>query len=96
VGKRACAIMRLYVRPLQPYHHDGYYEWRTMPDGRKQPYRVTLKSGEPFAMAGIYTREPMEFATAEKNLPRQLRHPHDHASFNNSAAVAPLQSVVTA
>jgi putative SOS response-associated peptidase YedK len=46
---------------------DGYYEWRTMPDGRKQPYRITLKSGEPFAMAGIYARQPTGFETAEKN-----------------------------
>src|SRR5262245_4998708 len=29
-------------------------------------YRVTLKSGKPFAMAGIQ-REPTTFATAEKN-----------------------------
>jgi putative SOS response-associated peptidase YedK len=41
---------------------DGYYEWRTV-GGRKQPYRITLKSGEPFAMAGIYAREPTEFDT---------------------------------
>jgi putative SOS response-associated peptidase YedK len=42
---------------------DGYYEWRTV-GKHKQPY---LKSGEPFAMAGIYAREPTEFETAEKN-----------------------------
>src|SRR5262249_33028081 len=33
----------------------------------KQPYRITLKTGEPFAMAGIYAREPTGFETAEKN-----------------------------
>src|SRR5215831_2000550 len=45
---------------------DGYYEWRTV--GKiKQPYRITLKTGEPFAMAGIYAREPTEFDTAERN-----------------------------
>jgi len=33
----------------------------------QQPYRITLRTGEPFAMAGIYAREPMEFDTAEKN-----------------------------
>jgi len=45
---------------------DGYYEWRT--DGtRKQPDRITLKSGEPFAMAGIYARAPDGFDTAERN-----------------------------
>jgi putative SOS response-associated peptidase YedK len=45
---------------------DGYYEWRTV-GKHKQPYRITLKTGEPFAMAGIYAREPTEFETAEKN-----------------------------
>jgi putative SOS response-associated peptidase YedK len=46
---------------------DGYYEWKALPSGKKQPYRVTLKTGEPFAMAGIYAREPTEFDTVEKN-----------------------------
>src|SRR5215510_3410836 len=45
---------------------DGYYEWREIA-GRKQPYRITLMTGEPFAMAGIYAREPTGFETAEKN-----------------------------
>jgi putative SOS response-associated peptidase YedK len=45
---------------------DGYYEWKTVVD-RKQPYRITLKTGEPFAMARIYAREPTEFDTPEKN-----------------------------
>jgi putative SOS response-associated peptidase YedK len=45
---------------------DGYYEWRQI-GTRKQPYRITLKTGEPFAMAGIYAREPAGFDTAEKN-----------------------------
>jgi hypothetical protein len=30
---------------------DGYYEWRTV-GKHKQPYRITLKTGEPFAMPG--------------------------------------------
>src|SRR6478735_6727230 len=45
---------------------DNCYEWRQV-GTRKQPYRITLKTGEPFAMAGIYTRKPTEFDTAEKN-----------------------------
>jgi putative SOS response-associated peptidase YedK len=45
---------------------DGYYEWRTI-GKRKQPYGITLKTGEPFAMAGIHGREPTSFETAEKN-----------------------------
>ena len=30
---------------------DGYYEWQKTPVG-KRPYRIILKSGEPFAFAG--------------------------------------------
>jgi putative SOS response-associated peptidase YedK len=44
---------------------DGYYEYRTV-GKQKQPYRITLKTGEPFAMAGIYVREPTTFETVEK------------------------------
>jgi putative SOS response-associated peptidase YedK len=37
---------------------DSFYEWHTDPTtGRKQPYRFVMKSGEPFAMAGIYARD---------------------------------------
>lgn len=32
----------------------GYYEWHTGPGGRKLPYYITLQSGEPIAMAGLY------------------------------------------
>ncbi len=32
---------------------DGYYEWQKTPTG-KRPYRIILKSGEPFAMAGLW------------------------------------------
>ena len=32
---------------------DGYYEWQKTPLG-KRPYRIILKSGEPFAMAGLW------------------------------------------
>lgn len=46
---------------------DSFYEWKTLPNGTKQPYRIMLKSGEPFAMAGIYARgetddKPVTFA----------------------------------
>ena len=33
---------------------DGFYEWSKTEDG--QPYRVTLSTGEPFAMAGVWER----------------------------------------
>ncbi len=33
---------------------DGFYEWRRLPDGTKQPMRIALSSGELFAMAGLW------------------------------------------
>jgi putative SOS response-associated peptidase YedK len=33
---------------------DGFYEWRTDPDGRKRPIHYTLADGEPFAFAGLW------------------------------------------
>jgi putative SOS response-associated peptidase YedK len=33
----------------------GFYEWqRNLPGNRKQPYFITLRSGEPMAMAGLW------------------------------------------
>jgi putative SOS response-associated peptidase YedK len=32
---------------------DGFYEWAKVAGG-KQPYRITMKDGEPFAMAGLW------------------------------------------
>jgi len=45
---------------------DGFYEWQ--PGEKKQPYRITMKDGEPFAMAGLWERwdkgeEPLESFT---------------------------------
>ena len=39
---------------------DGFYEWRTDPDGRKRPVHYTLAAGEPFAFAGLWAswRDP--------------------------------------
>ena len=33
---------------------DGFYEWQKVKDG-KVPYRITLKTEEPFAFAGIWS-----------------------------------------
>ncbi len=33
---------------------DGFYEWEKRPDGGKQPWRVTLEGGIPFAFAGLW------------------------------------------
>ncbi len=34
---------------------DGFYEWRPE-DGRKQPFRIGMKGGLPFAFAGLWER----------------------------------------
>lgn len=34
---------------------DGFYEWR-QEDGRKQPFRIGMKGGLPFAFAGLWER----------------------------------------
>lgn len=33
---------------------DGFYEWKKIGGGEKQPYRITLNGGEPFAFAGLW------------------------------------------
>jgi len=33
---------------------DGFYEWEKLSDGGKQPWRVTLEGGVPFAFAGLW------------------------------------------
>lgn len=33
---------------------DGFYEWRRTKDGKK-PYRIALKTDEPFAFAGLWS-----------------------------------------
>jgi len=33
---------------------DGFYEWRKRSRGPKQPYRIAMKDGSPFAFAGLW------------------------------------------
>lgn len=51
---------------------DGFYEWQKVTGGPKQPWYYRLKSGEPFAFAGLWARwqpkggddgEPVESCT---------------------------------
>lgn len=62
---------------------DGFYEWRRE-EGRKQPYRVCLTDGTPFAMAGLWERwdkepgEPLLSFTILTTEPNELVAPiHD-------------------
>ena len=43
VRKRRCLVVA-----------DGFYEWKTLSTGVKQPFYFTLPSGEPFAFAGLW------------------------------------------
>ncbi|MFN7961933.1 MAG: SOS response-associated peptidase [Thermoanaerobaculia bacterium] len=56
---------------------DGFYEWKKNPDGTKQPFYVRLKSGEPFAFAGLWEHwdkegEPVESCTLLTTEPNPL------------------------
>ncbi|SDT43271.1 Putative SOS response-associated peptidase YedK [Paenibacillaceae bacterium GAS479] len=62
---------------------DGFYEWQKSGTG-KQPMRITLKNGEPFAMAGLYetwispTGEKLSTCTVLTTEPNELMRPiHD-------------------
>jgi putative SOS response-associated peptidase YedK len=47
------AFRKLFERKRCMIPADGFYEWKQM-DGRKQPMRITMRSGEPFAFAGLF------------------------------------------
>jgi len=35
---------------------DGFYEWKKLGDGSKQPYRIVIKDRAPFALAGLWEK----------------------------------------
>ena len=47
------AEKRLFRQSFSGRHYlvlsDGFYEWKTLDDGRKQPYHFVMKSGVPYA-----------------------------------------------
>ncbi|MDT3415155.1 MULTISPECIES: SOS response-associated peptidase [Brevibacillus] len=47
------AFRRLFERKRCMIPADGFFEWKQM-DGRKQPMRITMRDGEPFAFAGLF------------------------------------------
>lgn len=60
---------------------DGFYEWQAR-DGKKQPYYIRLKSGQPFGIAGLWDHwdkqgEPIEsctILTTDANEPMMAIH----------------------
>jgi putative SOS response-associated peptidase YedK len=58
---------------------DGFYEWQRVGD-RKQPYRVVLGAGEPFAFAGVWestVRGERRFVILTTEANRVTRPIHD-------------------
>lgn len=55
---------------------DGFYEWQATGGSVKQPYKIELTSGEPFAFAGIAEKNgTFAILTSETNaLTAQLHH----------------------
>ncbi|EST52352.1 hypothetical protein T458_15325 [Brevibacillus panacihumi W25] len=47
------AFRRLFERKRCLIPADGFYEWQQGPKGRR-PMRIMMRSGEPFAFAGLY------------------------------------------
>lgn len=43
---------------------DGFYEWQKK-DGKKQPYYIRLKNGQPFGIAGLWERWDKEGTSIE-------------------------------
>lgn len=54
LDKRLYAESFLRRRCLVPA--DGFYEWRTGPDGSKQPHFLASPDGSPLALAGLWDR----------------------------------------
>ncbi|MGB8853737.1 MAG: SOS response-associated peptidase [Pirellulales bacterium] len=60
---------------------DGFYEWQAR-DGKKQPYYIRLKSGQPFGIGGLWDRwdkegEPIKsctILTCDANEPMMAIH----------------------
>src|SRR5215468_4212996 len=55
----------------------GFYEWKKLPGGAKQPYNIGMRNGSPFAMAGLWERwkkgaEPIESFTIITGPPNSL------------------------
>ena len=45
---------------------DAFYEWQRLDAKRKQPYAIALRSGEPYAFAGLWERwQPKEGVALE-------------------------------
>lgn len=74
---------------------DGFYEWKKLDDGSKQPYRLCLADRQPFAFAGLWERndgldvtsctivttEPNEIAAQIHNRMPVILPPEDYEAW---------------
>jgi len=56
---------------------NGFYEWKKLPDGGKQPHYIGMRDGSPFALAGLWERwkkgaDPIESFTIITGEPNSL------------------------
>lgn len=54
LAKRRCLVLA-----------DGFYEWKKLSAKEKQPYRIVVDGGRPFAMAGLWERARIDGAPLE-------------------------------
>lgn len=52
----------------------GYYEWKKLPDGTKQPYYFTLANGEQIAFGAIWEGETVATITTAPNREAAVVH----------------------
>ncbi len=77
---RDCFAARRCIIPAT-----GFYEWKQADGGPNVPYRIRLKTGKPFAFAGIYNKwkppeggEPIESCSIITTTPNKVTRPiHD-------------------
>ena len=94
------AESKVFKQPLQQQRclilADGFYEW--FKEGKqKTPMRIVLKTGEPFAFAGLWSRwkfpdgEPIHSCTIITTKPNGLVEPiHDRMPVILSPEAAPV------
>jgi putative SOS response-associated peptidase YedK len=84
---------------------DGFYEWKKLEGGEKEPYRLCLKDQQPFAFAGLWERndgldvtsctiittEPNEVAGSIHNRMPVILPPGDYEAWL-SAETAPADA----
>ena len=77
---------------------DGFYEWQKLPGSKaKRPMRITLRTGEPFAFAGLWEEwhnpdgAPIQSCTIITTMPNELLAPiHDRMPVILSRDAEPL------